>query len=180
MGYIFAFFVVEEKVLWHTFACLFRLKTSIIVYTLAKHLSFSRQIDVLISLSLSRSRRRWCYAFIYRVTFGNFAWKDEVYLEQQLRAVIRLSKLDSKIEETNRSRTKEEGSERKIAWAKKANVISYALSCSLSPNLNIRVMPSFPFRQSFSFSLFLVPLVRTQAHTNSVPNILCVFGTQNL
>lgn len=31
------------------------------------------------------------------------------------------------------------------------NVISYALSCILSPDLNIRVMPSFPFRQIVLF-----------------------------
>lgn len=55
-------------------------------------------------------------------------------------AVIRLSKLHW------RRKTKKK-------WKnEKANVISYALSCSSSPNLNIRVLPSFPFRQSFFFS----------------------------
>lgn len=84
-------------------------------------------------------------------------------------AVIRLSKLCSQTEEKCESETE---------W-EKTNVISYALSCSLSPNLNIRVMPSFPFRQSFLFSysslgisILFFSIIHTHTHSQALSHIL--------
>lgn len=84
-------------------------------------------------------------------------------------AVIRLSKLCSQTEEKCESETE---------W-EKTNVISYALSCSLSPNLNIRVMPSFPFRQSFLFSYsslgisILFSIIHTHIHSHRQSRTFC-------
>lgn len=158
----------KENVLWHTFAYLLCLKTSIIVYMLTNTCDFSLH---------TYTGRPWdcrCECRIQVFIYWNFENISKMRIKHLLKfhagtvtdagAVIRLSKLCSQ---------KEEKCENETEW-EKTNVISYALSCSLSPNLNIRVMPSFPFRKSFFFSysplgisILFFSIIHTRTHTHS-------------
>lgn len=112
-----------------------------------KHLSFCRfyrlaSSPVLASLSLFERMH------LFIKTKENLYAKLKQHFQQHRHSfvlLIRLSELGSKESQCEKPKRERET----------ANIISYALSCILSPDLNIRVMPSFPFRQIVLFlSLF--------------------------